>query len=72
MPHLDQWWSSSSDSLRATFTTLLQDIDPSTPLLLLATSDIPYNDLDEEVSYIENYFKIFAFFVKLHYSVFYG
>ena len=49
VPHIDQWWGTTSDTLRATFISLLHDLDPATPLLLLATSDVPYDELDEDV-----------------------
>ncbi|XP_037783045.1 ATPase family AAA domain-containing protein 2B-like isoform X2 [Penaeus monodon] len=49
VPHIDQWWGTTSETLRATFMSLLLDLDPTAPLLLLATSDVPYDDLDEEV-----------------------
>lgn len=51
VPHIDQWWCTTSDTVRATFTSLLLDIDPSLPLLLLATSDLPYDQLDSDVSH---------------------
>ncbi|XP_064605176.1 ATPase family AAA domain-containing protein 2-like isoform X2 [Liolophura sinensis] len=42
MPHIDRWWSVLSDTLQATFLTLVHDMDPSAPVLLLATSDSSY------------------------------
>ncbi|XP_020369243.1 ATPase family AAA domain-containing protein 2 isoform X2 [Rhincodon typus] len=49
MPHIDQWWESVGDTMRATFITLLQDIPTFTPILLLATCDVPHSELAEEV-----------------------
>ncbi|KAK8734879.1 hypothetical protein OTU49_005708 [Cherax quadricarinatus] len=49
VPHIDQWWGTTSETLRATFMSLLLDLDPSSPLLLLATSDTPYDELDADV-----------------------
>ncbi|XP_067837682.1 ATPase family AAA domain-containing protein 2-like isoform X2 [Heptranchias perlo] len=49
IPHIDQWWESVGDTLRATFITLLQDIPSFTPILLLATCDILHSELPEEV-----------------------
>ncbi|XP_078395998.1 ATPase family AAA domain-containing protein 2 [Cetorhinus maximus] len=49
IPHIDQWWESVGDTLRATFITLLQDIPTFTPILLLATCDVLHADLAEEV-----------------------
>ncbi|XP_072323033.1 ATPase family AAA domain-containing protein 2-like isoform X4 [Scyliorhinus torazame] len=49
IPHIDQWWESVGDTLRATFITLLQDIPTFTPILLLATCDVLQSELAEEV-----------------------
>uniref|UniRef100_T1IKQ0 Tat-binding homolog 7 n=1 Tax=Strigamia maritima TaxID=126957 RepID=T1IKQ0_STRMM len=49
-PHLDQWWGTLSDTTRATFLTLLQDVDPGAPVLVLATSDCPCQDLPEQMA----------------------
>ena len=49
VPQLDLWWANTSDSLRATFSSLLHDLDPEAPLLLLATTHQPYGSLDPEV-----------------------
>ncbi|XP_062912238.1 ATPase family AAA domain-containing protein 2-like isoform X1 [Mobula hypostoma] len=49
IPHIDQWWESVGDTLKATFISLLQDIPSFTPILLLATCDVPHNVLAEEV-----------------------
>lgn len=39
LPRIETWWSVASDSLRATIIGLLNDLQPSLPILLLATSD---------------------------------
>ncbi|EDV23128.1 uncharacterized protein TRIADDRAFT_58090 [Trichoplax adhaerens] len=39
LPRIETWWSVASDSLRATICGLLCDLQPSLPILLLATSD---------------------------------
>lgn len=49
IPHIDQWWESVGETLRATFISLLQDIPSFTPILLLATCDVLQNELAEEV-----------------------
>ncbi|XP_032874974.1 ATPase family AAA domain-containing protein 2 isoform X2 [Amblyraja radiata] len=49
IPHIDQWWESVGETLRATFISLLQDIPSFTPILLLATCDVLRNELAEEV-----------------------
>jgi hypothetical protein len=49
MPHLDAWWEQATFALRATFINLIQDIDASLPVLLLATSDTPLSQLPAEI-----------------------
>ena len=49
IPHFSQWWDVLSETMQATFCTLLQDIKTSTPLMLLATTDKPYNQLPKMV-----------------------
>ncbi|XP_019638886.1 PREDICTED: ATPase family AAA domain-containing protein 2-like isoform X1 [Branchiostoma belcheri] len=48
-PHIDQWWDIVGDTLRATFLTLLSDLPPTAPVLLLATSEVPHTGLPEQV-----------------------
>ncbi|XP_035667750.1 ATPase family AAA domain-containing protein 2-like isoform X2 [Branchiostoma floridae] len=48
-PHIDQWWDIVGDTLRATFLTLLSDVPPTAPVLLLATSEVPHMGLPEQV-----------------------
>ncbi|XP_041421005.1 ATPase family AAA domain-containing protein 2B isoform X3 [Xenopus laevis] len=49
MPHVGDWWDAVSDTVRATFLTLLQDIPSFSPILLLSTSETVYSELPEEV-----------------------
>ncbi|XP_063967828.1 ATPase family AAA domain-containing protein 2-like isoform X2 [Lytechinus pictus] len=49
IPHIGQWWDACSTTLQATFLTLLQDLPPSAPILLLATSDVPLRDIPVEM-----------------------
>ena len=51
LPHINQWWHVLGDTVRTTLLTLIQDLDPTSPLLLLATSEEKYEDLDYTVSY---------------------
>uniref|UniRef100_A0A2C9JP97 Bromo domain-containing protein n=1 Tax=Biomphalaria glabrata TaxID=6526 RepID=A0A2C9JP97_BIOGL len=46
LPNVNQWWDSMAETLRATLLSLIQDIDPCLPLLLLATSEQSYDTLD--------------------------
>ncbi|MGH0143639.1 UNVERIFIED_CONTAM: hypothetical protein FKN15_028851 [Acipenser sinensis] len=49
MPQISEWWEAISDTVRTTFLTLLQDIPSFSPILILATSEIAYRELSEEV-----------------------
>ncbi|PKK33905.1 ATPase family, AAA domain containing 2 [Columba livia] len=49
IPHIHLWWEAVGPTLKATFTTLLQNIPPFTPVLLLATSDVCHTDLPKEI-----------------------
>lgn len=50
MPHIGDWWEAVSETVRATFLTLLQDIPSFSPIFLLSTSESMFSDLPEEVS----------------------
>ncbi|KAG7316583.1 hypothetical protein KOW79_020124 [Hemibagrus wyckioides] len=54
MPHVSDWWEAISDTVKSTFLTLLQDVPSFTPLLILATAEISYQQLPEEVKCIFN------------------
>jgi len=49
IPHLSMLWETISETVRATLTTLLTDIPPTAPLLLLAVAACPYNALAPEL-----------------------
>jgi SpoVK/Ycf46/Vps4 family AAA+-type ATPase len=49
MPHIHQWWASLTDACRSTFLTLLNDIPPESPILVVATAEVQYKYLDQEV-----------------------
>lgn len=61
VPHVHLWWEIVGPTLRATFTTLLQNIPSFAPVLLLATSEKPYSALPEEVQelFTHDYGEIF-------------
>ena len=46
LPHLQLWWETAQPSLRATLWMLLADLPPDLPLLLLASADVPLDELD--------------------------
>ncbi|KAM6126050.1 ATPase family AAA domain-containing protein 2 isoform 2-T2 [Pterocles gutturalis] len=49
IPHIHLWWEAAGATLKATFTTLLQNIAAFAPVLLLATSDVRHKHLPKEV-----------------------
>uniref|UniRef100_A0A8C3PYW7 ATPase family AAA domain-containing protein 2 n=1 Tax=Chrysolophus pictus TaxID=9089 RepID=A0A8C3PYW7_CHRPC len=49
IPHIHLWWDSVGATLKATFTSLIQNIPTFAPVLLLATSDVCHTDLPDEV-----------------------
>nr|XP_033792234.1 ATPase family AAA domain-containing protein 2B isoform X2 [Geotrypetes seraphini] len=52
MPHVGDWWEAVSETVRATFLTLLQDIPSFSPIFFLSTSETMYSELPEEVKCI--------------------
>ena len=57
IPHLCMLWDTISETVRATLTTLLLDIPPTAPLLILALSNRPYASLSPEVQ-VTNYLNV--------------
>ncbi|KAL1925618.1 uncharacterized protein VTP21DRAFT_501 [Calcarisporiella thermophila] len=55
IPCLEKWRESISDALFNTFTTLLEDIPPHDPILLLSTSSCTFEELPEDV---QSWYKI--------------
>lgn len=49
MPRIQQWWETAGSALRATFLSLLDDVPSFSPILLLATASVPYQQLDPEI-----------------------
>ncbi|CAN9514080.1 unnamed protein product [Ophioblennius macclurei] len=49
VPHIGQWWETVGSALRATFTSLLSSIPAFSPILLLATCNLCYDQLSMEV-----------------------
>ncbi|XP_053394851.1 ATPase family AAA domain-containing protein 2-like [Mercenaria mercenaria] len=49
LPHVNQWFSVVGETVRATVLTLIHDLDPSSPVLLLATSEEKFSQLDYDV-----------------------
>ncbi|XP_038246742.1 ATPase family AAA domain-containing protein 2 isoform X5 [Dermochelys coriacea] len=61
IPHVHLWWETVGFTLKATFTTLLQNIPSFAPVLLLATSDVHHVALPEEVQelFVDDYGEVF-------------
>ncbi|XP_061560445.1 ATPase family AAA domain-containing protein 2B isoform X1 [Phycodurus eques] len=49
VPHISEWWETVSDTLKSTFLTLLLDVPSFCPVLILATAEMSYSRLSEEV-----------------------
>ncbi|KAL4429387.1 hypothetical protein ABPG77_005161 [Micractinium sp. CCAP 211/92] len=54
LPHLQVWWDTAPNSLRATLWMLLADLPADLPLLLFATADVPASELDPAVRQLFN------------------
>ena len=60
LPHIADWWDIIGDSVRSTLLSLLQDLDASLPLLLIATSETPSINLPSEVKISKLFYHRFA------------
>lgn len=49
VPGISHWWSLVAETLQAVFLSNLRLLNPSSPILLLATSDVPYKNLPYQV-----------------------
>lgn len=49
LPHLSEWWHVITEAVRASFVSMFNDLDPSMPVLLLATCDVEYKRLSPQV-----------------------
>ncbi|KAF2981816.1 hypothetical protein EK904_011769, partial [Melospiza melodia maxima] len=54
IPQISLWWEAVGPTLKAGFTGLLNNIPYFAPVLLLATSDVPHEDLPEEIKTLFN------------------
>ncbi|XP_075271024.1 ATPase family AAA domain-containing protein 2B isoform X2 [Opisthocomus hoazin] len=52
VPNIGDWWEAVSETVRATFVTLLRDIPSFSRIFLLSTSESVYSELPEEVKCI--------------------
>ncbi|XP_022102638.1 ATPase family AAA domain-containing protein 2-like isoform X2 [Acanthaster planci] len=49
MPNISRWWETITDTTRATFLSLLLDLPPNAPVLILATSEKALHEVPLEV-----------------------
>ncbi|NWW19615.1 ATAD2 protein, partial [Falcunculus frontatus] len=54
VPQIPLWWEAVGPTLKAGFTGLLNNIPYFAPVLLLATSDMPHEDLPDEIRTLFN------------------
>ncbi|XP_053799661.1 ATPase family AAA domain-containing protein 2 [Vidua macroura] len=54
VPQIPLWWETVGPTVKAVFTTLLQNIPTFAPVLLLATTDVEHGDLPEEIKALFN------------------
>ncbi|NXY27316.1 ATAD2 protein, partial [Pomatorhinus ruficollis] len=54
VPQIPLWWETVGPTVKAVFTTLLQNIPTFAPVLLLATTDVKHADLPEEIKALFN------------------
>ncbi|KAM6899619.1 ATPase family AAA domain-containing protein 2-like [Xenentodon cancila] len=62
IPHIQQWWETARPELRASFLSLLGSIPSFSPILLLATCSVPYQQMDPEIQSLfrEEYGEVFT------------
>lgn len=49
VPSIEQWWSLVGETVRAIFLSQLSSLDPALPILLLATANVEYKQLPEQI-----------------------
>ncbi|CAN6485449.1 unnamed protein product [Victoria cruziana] len=47
LPQFQLWWETAHEQLKAVLVTLLEDLPSDFPILLLGTSSVPFDELDE-------------------------
>nr|DBA24004.1 TPA: hypothetical protein GDO54_011714 [Pyxicephalus adspersus] len=61
IPHIHLWWETVGNTLKATFFTLIKSIPSFSPILLLATCEVEYDNLDPELQelFVDDYGEVF-------------
>ncbi|CAI5686324.1 unnamed protein product [Oreochromis niloticus] len=62
IPHIQQWWDTAGPALRASFLSLLGSIPSFSPILLLATCSVFFQQLDPEIQSLfrEDYGEVYV------------
>ncbi|XP_013770653.1 ATPase family AAA domain-containing protein 2B-like isoform X2 [Pundamilia nyererei] len=62
IPHIQQWWDTAGLALRASFLSLLGSIPSFSPILLLATCSVSFQQLDPEIQSLfrEDYGEVYV------------
>ncbi|XP_024654142.1 ATPase family AAA domain-containing protein 2 isoform X3 [Maylandia zebra] len=62
IPHIQQWWDTAGPALRASFLSLLGSIPSFSPILLLATCSVSFQQLDPEIQSLfrEDYGEVYV------------
>ena len=50
LPHIDSLWETTTQTLKATFLSLVNDLPAGLPLLLLATCNLPFSEIPQDLS----------------------
>ena len=50
MPHICRWYDVIGDASRATFVSLISDMEPTAPTLLIATTEVAYLQMSAQVN----------------------
>ncbi|KAL1514100.1 hypothetical protein ABEB36_003418 [Hypothenemus hampei] len=49
IPNIDGWWDMVSEPVKAIFLSQFRELDPNIPILFLATSEVVYDDLPQQM-----------------------
>lgn len=56
IPSIDKLWPTVTETVKATLISLLNELLPTEAVFIIATSDSPHSELDEEVG--RGYFRL--------------
>ena len=61
LPRLNSWWSVTTETFQATFTSCLLSLPPSTSLIVIATAECPWNDLPSSLKRLFDMVSIYQY-----------